>query len=193
MRPTLCARLDDPSGSLNAHFGPQGTTFGRQRRPLRQVRLQYHRCPAGLSQPLGCCHGPEAWRSSTRPVWRHGCRVSASAPLRRAGRSRHRCRWAAHIRRRRRTRREPAPLLRRAAGRSRRSCWPGGGEIKNVAYPFDVQDMQDTANGNQSGALIDEGGALSVATRPGCGAAGLAPPWIWMRSWTENEIRHEKI
>ena len=31
---------------------------------LRQVRLQYHPCPAGLPQPLGCCLGPEAWRSS---------------------------------------------------------------------------------------------------------------------------------
>ena len=29
--------------------------------PLRQVRLQDHRCPAGLPQLLGSCHGPEAW------------------------------------------------------------------------------------------------------------------------------------
>ena len=78
MGPTLCARLDDPYGSLNARVWPQGTTFGRARPPLRQVRVQCHRCLADLLQPLGCCHGPEPWRSSTRPVWRPGRRVSAS-------------------------------------------------------------------------------------------------------------------
>ena len=35
--------------------------------PLRQVRLQDHRCPAGLPQLLGSCHGPEAWQFSTDP------------------------------------------------------------------------------------------------------------------------------
>ena len=53
MGPTLCARLDDPSCSQRAHSWPQGTTFGHVRPPLRQVRLQYHRRPAGLPQPLG--------------------------------------------------------------------------------------------------------------------------------------------
>ena len=69
--PTMCAHLDDPYGSLHAHHDvwPQGTTFGCARLPLRQVRLQCHRRPDGLQQLLGCCHGPEAWRSSTRPVW----------------------------------------------------------------------------------------------------------------------------
>ena len=55
---TLCARLDDAFCSLNAHLGPHGTTFGRARAPLRQVRLQCHRSQGGLLQPLGCCHGP---------------------------------------------------------------------------------------------------------------------------------------
>ena len=75
---TVGARLDDPSGSLHAHVWPQGTTFGRARPPLRQVRLECPRSQAGLPQPLGCCHGPKAWLSSTRPVWRPGRRVSAS-------------------------------------------------------------------------------------------------------------------
>ena len=78
MGPTLCARLDDPYGSLNARVWPQGGTFGRARPPLRQVLLQCHSCLADLPQPLGCCHGPEPRRSSTRPVWRPGRRVSAS-------------------------------------------------------------------------------------------------------------------
>ena len=67
MGPTLCTRLDDPSGSRPAHSWPQGTTFGSARPQLRQVRLQYHRrlaTLAGLVQPLECCHGPEPLRSS---------------------------------------------------------------------------------------------------------------------------------
>ena len=36
MGPTLCARLDDPYGSLNARVWPQGGTFGRARPPLRR-------------------------------------------------------------------------------------------------------------------------------------------------------------
>ena len=59
MGPTLCVRLDDPSGSMNALVWPQGTTCGRARPALRQVQLQYHRRSAGLQQQLGCCHGPE--------------------------------------------------------------------------------------------------------------------------------------
>ena len=50
----------------------------RRNTRLRQVLLLRHRSPAGLPRPLGCCHGPEAWRSSTRPVWRPGTRTSAS-------------------------------------------------------------------------------------------------------------------
>ena len=64
MGPTLCARLDDPSGSLNPHFRPHGTTFCRARPPIRPMLSGYHRSPAGLSQPLGCCHRSEAWWSS---------------------------------------------------------------------------------------------------------------------------------
>ena len=64
MGPTLCTRLDDPSGSRPAHSWPQGTTFSSARPQLRQVRLQYHRRLAGLPQPLGCCHGAETLRSS---------------------------------------------------------------------------------------------------------------------------------
>ena len=62
---TKCARLEEPSGSRPAHSWPHGTTFVRAWPQLRQVRfkLQYHRCPAGLPQPLGLgtVHGPEAW------------------------------------------------------------------------------------------------------------------------------------
>ena len=64
MGPTLCARLDDPYGSLNARGWPQGGTFGRARPPLRQVLLQYHRRLASLQQPLGGGHGLETLRSS---------------------------------------------------------------------------------------------------------------------------------
>ena len=42
------------------------------------MRLQCHHTPAGPPRPLGCCHGPETWRSSTRPVWQPGSRASAS-------------------------------------------------------------------------------------------------------------------
>ena len=55
--------LYDPSGSLHPHFWPHATTFGRARPPRRQMRSQCHRSPAGLPQPLRCCHGPEVWRS----------------------------------------------------------------------------------------------------------------------------------
>ena len=40
--------------------------------------MQDHRCAADLPRLLGSCHGPEAWPSSSRPVRRPGCRVSAS-------------------------------------------------------------------------------------------------------------------
>ena len=76
--PTMCTRLDYPSGSRPAHLWPHGTTFVRARPPLLQVRLLYPPCPVSLLLPLGYCHGPEALLSSTRPVWRPACRVSAS-------------------------------------------------------------------------------------------------------------------
>ncbi len=76
--PIMCTRLDCPSGSRPAHLWPHGTTFVRARPPLRQVLMLYPRCPVSLPLPLGCCHGPEALQSSTRPVWRPACQVSAS-------------------------------------------------------------------------------------------------------------------
>jgi hypothetical protein len=67
MGATLCARLDDPSGSLHAHFRLRGTTFGRARALPRQVQLHYLwsarpacRCRWGDAM----ARGPEAWRSS---------------------------------------------------------------------------------------------------------------------------------
>ena len=68
MGPTLCARLDDPYGSLNARVWPQGGTFGRARPPSdgpaspatgAAAVLSLSCRPAAAAQPLGCCHGPE--------------------------------------------------------------------------------------------------------------------------------------
>ncbi len=56
--PTMCTRLDYPSGNRPAHLWPHGTTFVRARSPLRQVLLLYPRCQVSLLLQLGCCHGP---------------------------------------------------------------------------------------------------------------------------------------
>jgi hypothetical protein len=75
----LCAPVSTTLGQL-AHLWPHWTTFVRARPPLRQVRLlsRYPRWPVSLPLQMGCCHGPVALLTSTRPVWWPACRVSAS-------------------------------------------------------------------------------------------------------------------
>ncbi len=80
VRPTCHSRWErsDYVRSSRRPFWQKACPFFASWDHFRPCMLQYHRCPAGLPKQLGCCHGPEAWRSSTRPVWRPGCQDSAS-------------------------------------------------------------------------------------------------------------------
>jgi hypothetical protein len=77
MRPTLCSRLEDPSGRLHAHFWPQGTTFNFA--PPGSVAV------SSLSGRPAAAAGMLPWARglavlSRRPFWRLVHKKSGRSP-----------------------------------------------------------------------------------------------------------------